>query len=507
MRNMPFQQSHLRLEKLIKINQVLMSTVDPKAVLKLILDSARQLFCAEACSIALIDRYNHQLNFAFSSGGADVGEFHMALGQGIIGTVAESGKGIVCNNVSKDPRFFMKVDQETGFKTQSVLCAPLKQGDACIGAVEVLNTQYPDGFTQDDLKFLSTFGGPAGAAIERAKAFTTTQNTKNAFEEIVQNHYRFVTGQSKAMQNVLEIARRVAPIKTTVLLLGESGTGKEVMARAIHQWSSRSSHPFIAVNCVALTSELMESELFGHEKGSFTGAFAQKKGKFELAQGGTIFLDEIGDLSASLQTRLLRVLQEREFQRVGGSKNIQADIRILAATNRDLHAAIKKGDFREDLYYRLNVVSVTMPSLRKRPEDIAGLADYFVNKHCREVKRPPMNIHPSALASLENYPWPGNVRELQNIIERAVVLTPEPIIKVEDLPTEICDQASPQDEGVSETMDDETPLLLAEAVDQFKRRIIRKTLEKMGGNQSETAKALGMRSSNLSRIMKQLGLR
>ncbi|NOY85316.1 MAG: GAF domain-containing protein [Nitrospirae bacterium] len=504
---MTLQESQLRLEKLIEINHLLMGTVDPKAVLKLILESAKQLFSAEACSIALIDKTHHQLNFAFSSGGADVGEFKMALGQGIIGSVASTGKGIVCNDVSTDPRFFKEVDQETGFNTQSLLCVPLKHSGETIGAIEVLNTNHPAGFTEDDLKFLNTFGGPAGAAIERALIFSSTENAKNALEEVVQNHFRFIIGQSKTMTQVMDIARRVAPMKTTVLLLGESGTGKEVMARAIHQWSPRSANPFIAVNCVALTSELMESELFGHEKGAFTGAFAQKKGKFELGQGGTIFLDEIGDLSASLQTRLLRVLQEREFQRVGGSKNIQTDVRILAATNRDLKLALEKGDFRKDLYYRLNVVSMTLPPLRERQEDIAGLAAYFVKKHCLEVKRAIMTIHPKALAFLENYTWPGNVRELQNAIERAVVLAPEPIITENDLPLEICEHCQTPPNNVSETEKEEVPQYMAEAVDHFKRTYIRKTLEKTGGNQSETAKTLGMRSSNLSRIMKQLGLR
>ncbi len=504
---MTLQDSQFRLEKLIEINHLLMSTLDPKAVIKLILESAKTLFSAEACSIALIDQTHQQLNFAFSSGGADVGEFRMALGQGIIGSVAKTGEGIVCNDVSIDPRFFNKVDQKTGFNTQSLLCAPLKYGAHYIGAIEVLNTNHPAGFTQADLKFLNTFGGPAGAAIERAKIFTTTQNVKTAFEEVVQNHYRFIIGQSKTMTQIMGVARRVAPMKTTVLLLGESGTGKEVMARAIHQWSPRSANPFIAVNCVALTSELMESELFGHEKGAFTGAFAQKKGKFELGQGGTIFLDEIGDLSASLQTRLLRVLQEREFQRVGGSKNIQTDVRILAATNRDLKLAINKGDFRKDLYYRLNVVSMTMPPLRERQEDIAGLALYFVGKHCHEVKRAVMTIHPKALALLESYTWPGNVRELQNTIERAVVLAPESIMTENDLPLEICEQCQTPPNHPPETDEGEEPQLMAEAVEHFKRTYIRKVLEKTGGNQTETAKALGLRSSNLSRIMKQLGLR
>ncbi len=444
---------------------------------------------------------DQQLDFVFSKGGAEVSQFHIKLGQGLVGWVTKSGKGIICNDVTKDARFFDKIDEQTGFYTKSVLCAPLKQLGTCIGAIEVLNTTHPDGFSEADLKFLTTFGGLTGASLERAKRFTTTNNVNVAFEEAIHNHYRFVIGDSEAMKSALQTALTVAQTKTTVLLLGESGTGKEVMARAIHTWSPRVAHPFIAVNCVALTPELIESELFGHERGAFTGAISQKKGKFELGHGGTVFLDEIGDLPAALQTRLLRVLQEREFQRVGGSKNIHADVRIIAATNRDLYKAMQSGAFREDLYYRLNVVSVTMPPLRDRKNDIPGLVEHFSEKFCREVKRPTMSVHPDIMALLTSYHWPGNVRELQNAIERAVVLSNGPSLTQASLPAEIWKSVETNPTAPNGV------LCFADAVQEFKWGFIRKTLKNTGGNQMKAAKVLGLGTSNLSRIMKDLGLR
>jgi len=309
------------------------------------------------------------------------------------------------------------------------------------------------------------------------------------------------------MQEAIRVARTVAAANTTVLLLGESGTGKEVLARAIHQWSHRADHPFVAVNCVALTPELLESELFGHEKGAFTGAIAQKKGKFELAQGGTIFLDEIGDLAPNLQAKLLRVLQEREFQRVGGVKDIRADVRIIAATNRDLLAAMQQHAFREDLYYRLNVVSVPLPPLRERTDDIPVLVEHFLERFCREIKRESLSIERRAMELLQAYSWPGNVRELQNTIERAVVLSSGPTITESDLPTRIRQQPLSPGNAAPQTQLSETLPSLVEAVDEFKRTLIRKALATTKGNQTHAAKLLGLRQANLSRMMKTLGIR
>ncbi|MCB9789345.1 MAG: sigma 54-interacting transcriptional regulator, partial [Deltaproteobacteria bacterium] len=294
------------------------------------------------------------------------------------------------------------------------------------------------------------------------------------------------------------------------LLLGDSGTGKEVLARAIHRWSDRADHPFVAVNCVALAPTLLESELFGHERGAFTGATTMKPGRFELAEGGTIFLDEIGDLPAPLQTRLLRVLQEREFQRVGGTRDLRADVRVIAATHRDLRRDMEAGRFREDLYYRLAVVTMTLPSLAERREDIPELARYFVRRSAREVGRPTPRLSDEVVALLQHHHWPGNVRELSNVIERAVVLSADGEITAAELPPELLTQgrSAPASPATSDGPALPSPELpLTQAVREFKRMRIMAALERTGGNQRQAAAILGLAESNLSRALKTLGLR
>ncbi len=502
------EKSHrLRLESLIEISQLLVGAVDPDAVIKVILDSAKRLFVAEACSVALIDENAQELAFVFSAGGAEVGSFRMKLGQGIIGWVAQQGEGVISRDVSRDQRFFSGVDNKTGYQTRSVMCAPLRQHGQVIGAIEVLNMADPQSLAEEDLQLLTAYGGLASTAIDRARHFATTRNANAAYQELIQDRYRFIIGTSEAMQSVVRLARTVASANTTVLLLGESGTGKEILARSIHQWSPRSGHPFVAINCVALSPDLMESELFGHEKGAFTGAVARKAGKFELAEGGTIFLDEIGELTPKLQTKLLRVLQEKEFQRVGGTKDLRADVRILAATNRDLTKALQSGEFREDLYYRLNVVSITMPPLRDRRDDILPLMHYFLDLYSREVKRPRLGITPSAIDFLRSCPWKGNVRELQNAIERAVVLCAGHVIGESDFPADLRGAAAAPPSPPPGSPGADESLTLAEAVEQFKRGFVKRALEKARGNQAEAASILGLQRSNLSRLMKSLNLR
>ena len=293
----PLIQSQQRLQSLTEISALLMSAVEPERVVAVILEAATQLFEAEGCSLALLDDVRQQLAFVVMAGPAQVDEFRVALGQGIGGWVAQTGEGVVCNDVAQDARFFGGIDDRTGYTTRSILCAPLKQHDQIIGVIQVLNTVSPEGFSAEDLEFLTTLGGLAGMALVRMQAFARVRNAGVALQEVILERYRLVRSTAPAMQEPLRIARTVAATNTTVLLLGESGTGKEVVARAIHQWSARVEQPFIAINCVALTPDLLASELFGHEKGSFTGATAQKKGKFELADGGTLFLDEIGELA------------------------------------------------------------------------------------------------------------------------------------------------------------------------------------------------------------------
>jgi len=280
-----------------------------------------------------------------------------------------------------------------------------------------------------------------------------------------------------------------------VLLLGESGTGKEVFARAIHNWSERKGEPFVAINCVGLSRELLESELFGHEKGAFTGAHQLKKGKMELANGGTVFLDEVGDISAELQTKLLRFLQERELERVGGTGPIPVDVRVIAATNRDLSSAMKDGRFREDLYYRLNVIPITLPPLRERIEDIPALGQFFLRRFALETKKNFSDIAKDATARLLAYGWPGNVRELANVIERAVVLGQGPEITVYDLPLRI---------GSAETTASSNGLSYRTALDTARAEVIRRALASSQGNRTAAARLLGLHKTHLLNLIKSL---
>jgi DNA-binding NtrC family response regulator len=317
------------------------------------------------------------------------------------------------------------------------------------------------------------------------------------FSEDADKRYRLAIGKSAKMKEAVETARKAATSKATVLLLGESGTGKEIFARAIHNWSERKSQPFVAINCVGLSKELLESELFGHEKGAFTGADQLKKGKMELANGGTVFLDEIGDVSQELQAKLLRFLQEREFDRVGGVRPIHVDVRIVAATNRDLDLAIKEGRFREDLYHRLNVVPITLPPLRKRREDIPTLARHFLERFAKEVKKNLSEISEEALGKLSAYDWPGNVRELANVIERAVVLGQGPEIAPHDLPARIIAvQSEPQFHGIS----------YRDAMDAYRRQLVIRAMAQTQGNRAAAARALGLHEKYFLRLLKSLAI-
>jgi two-component system, NtrC family, response regulator AtoC len=333
--------------------------------------------------------------------------------------------------------------------------------------------------------------------VEKALERERLKRGFERFTEEESQRYRLMGGESPKMKLAIETAKKAAASKSTVLLLGESGTGKEVFARAIHQWSDRSGEPFIAINCVGLGRELLESELFGHEKGAFTGAHQLKKGKMELAHGGTVFLDEVGDISAELQTKLLRFLQEREFERVGGTQAIHVDVRVIAATSRDLSSAIKEGRFREDLYYRLNVIAISLPPLRERREDIPVLAKYFLRRSAAETKKNFTRIEADAEAKLIAYEWPGNVRELANVIERAVVLGQDPEITLDDLPPRIVYSG---EEGASDG------LSYRAAVDAARADVIRRTLATTRGNRTAAARILGLHKTHLLNLMKSLGI-
>jgi DNA-binding NtrC family response regulator len=335
--------------------------------------------------------------------------------------------------------------------------------------------------------------------VEKAMERQRLRREKEVLSEEVDKRYRLVAGNSAKLSSAISGAKKAAGSKSTILLLGESGTGKELFARAIHNWSERKDRPFIAINCVGLSKELLESELFGYEKGAFTGATQLKRGKIEIANGGTVFLDEVGDISEELQAKLLRFLQEREFERVGGTQLIRVDVRIIAATNRNLEAAVKEGRFREDLYYRINVVPIVLPPLRGRKEDVPILAQFFMQRFSIESKKNFTEISQEALEALSAYDWPGNVRELANVIERAVVLGQPPIIQIEDL--------SPGIVAAEGEIDNRpTPVSYHESVDEYRREVIVSALAQTQGNRAAAARLLGLQRSYLLRLMKAFNI-
>jgi DNA-binding NtrC family response regulator len=301
------------------------------------------------------------------------------------------------------------------------------------------------------------------------------------------------------MRRVYEIVRQVADTTATILITGESGTGKELIARAIHRQGVRRDRPFVAVNCAALPAELLESELFGHERGAFTGAHARKLGKFEAAHTGTLFLDEVGTLRLDLQPKLLRALQEREIERVGGGRAIPVDVRIIAASNADLRQEVATGRFREDLFYRLHVVPIAVPPLRERREDVAPLARHFLGKYARQFGKLVRDISAGALEALERYPWPGNVRELENIVARSVALAAEPVVQLDQIPLDVT--------LVPSAAAGEDQLNLREARQEVERMLIQRALDRASGNQTVAARLLGMHRNTLLVKLAQLGLR
>ena len=410
--------------------------------------------------------------------------------------VLQQGESLLINNQAQ-AKGFESADSLTTEGPGSILCVPLVMLERTLGVI-YLDTKEPDTvFDKDHLQLVSAISAITAVAIENARhiEWLVSENQRLIADFNIEHN---MVGESQSMRDVLQFISKVAPTDSTVLLSGESGTGKELAARAIHLNSRRADKPFMAVNCAALAESLLESELFGHEKGSFTGALMQKKGRLEIADSGTVFLDEIGEVSPALQVKLLRVLQEREFERVGGTRTIKVDIRLITATNKNLEDAVSNGTFRQDLYYRLNVVSLEMPPLRDRQEDIPLLANYFAAKYGEKCNRRITGISAEAQARLLGYDWPGNVRELENAIERAVVLGSTDRILLEDLPESVLE---------SEPTATAPGTKYHEAVAQTKKQIILSAMQQAKGNYTEAAKLLGVHPNYLHRLIRNLNLK
>src|ERR1700756_2361774 len=380
---------------------------------------------------------------------------------------------------------------------RALLCVPMISKDKPIGLIYLESSSPTTVFTENDFQLLTAIAGLGVVGIENARQLERLGSENQRLRAAVSLTHDMV-GSSARMREVYQFIERVAPSDSTVLIHGESGTGKELAACAIHKNSPRKNQPFVALNCAALTETLLESELFGHEKGAFTSAFSQKKGFLEVAEGGTIFLDEIGELSLILQAKLLRVLQEREFVRVGGTRPIKINVRFLAETNKDLQKCVREEKFRADLYHRLNVIAITIPALRDYPEDIPALAEHFSARHARNCSRNVMGISDEALACLTLYDWPGNIRELENAMERAVVIGSSDRISAEDLPETVLDSA--KSAGVA-------PANYHDAVRNLKKQLILNALDQGAGNVTEAAKILGVHANYLHRLMRNFALR
>jgi Nif-specific regulatory protein len=413
------------------------------------------------------------------------------IGEGITGRVVASGQPIVVPHISEEPLFLNRTRARGDLSNQnrSFLCVPINDGQQVIGALSV-DRIYEGGLTNQantDLLFLTVLSGLIAQTTKRIQIVNHEkeqlhyENLKLKRELSEKNRIDDIVGNSSRMQDVFEMIHRVVDSNATVLLRGESGTGKTLVAKALHYNSKRKEKPFVVVNCSALPETLLESELFGHEKGAFTGATERKIGRFEQAEGGTLFLDEIGEISPSVQVKLLNVVQERTFQRLGSTKPIECNVRLVAATNRDLEKAVADKHFREDLYYRLNVFPVYMPPLRERRTDILLIAEFFLEKYARENNKSIRRISTSAIDMLIQYHWPGNVRELQNCIERAVLICDDDSIKGIHLPPTL---------QVADIAGSDHPLSLTSSVENFEKDLIIEGLKKNNGNQTKTASYL-----------------
>ncbi|OGW52020.1 MAG: sigma-54-dependent Fis family transcriptional regulator, partial [Nitrospirae bacterium RBG_13_43_8] len=422
------------------------------------------------------------------------------IGEGIVGRVLERGAPMIIPDVGEEPLFLNKTGSRMKRSGISFLCVPVKFKGESIGVLSA-DRIFKDKeiMIDEDVRVLEIVASIIAQYAILWKHYKESEQERENLKLELKGKYSLpnIIGNSDKMQEVFEAVHRVADSKATVLLYGESGTGKELIAKAIHYKSPRSKGPFVKFNCASIPEGLLESELFGHEKGAFTGAITARKGRFELANSGTILLDEVGDLPVTLQPKILRVLQEKEFERVGGEKTIKVDVRLIAATSRNLEELVLKGKFREDLYYRLNVVPIFMPALRERKEDILPLTEYFINRS-NEENRKSISMSPKALKILAGYTWPGNVRELENTIERLVVMSNGNTIELTDLPINLKAHTS------REILHKES---LRSGIEDMERSSILQALQETGWIQSKAARILGITPRQIGYKMKKYEIR
>ena len=491
------------LSALVDASAAINSAQGLDETLQAIARGAAAVMRADAASVIVVDETRGKQVFRAAIGDRSDQLIGIAFDRdaGISGRVLNTGEAEIVHDVSKDSAHYAGIDELVAFHTRSLIAAPLVNKSRMLGVVEVLNPVQADRFDEEDKKLCKVFANLAAIALANAQLYDSIRRENSQLKQAYQPLEEIV-GISRAMDNVKDLIRRVARSAATVLLLGETGTGKELAARMTHNQSSRAEKPFVAINCAALPETLLESELFGHEAGAFTGAIGRKAGRFELAEGGTLFLDEIAEVAGNIQVKLLRVLQEKEIVRVGGTETIGCDVRIIAATNRKLAEEMENHRFREDLFYRLNVFPIEIPPLRERREDIPLLVDHFVRRVASEMKMPVPIISPEAMSALTQYDFPGNIRELQNILERACLLccrmegawpNPQPI-SLEHLPKELAgDVQQVSHEGES-------------ALAASEKAMVVRALRDSNWNQTRAAKALGITRDNIRYRIRKYGI-
>jgi Nif-specific regulatory protein len=506
----------VELTTLYEISNALNSSLDLEKVTRQVLKILHENMGMERGTLTLLDARTNDLIIEVAQGldKSAIEKGRYRVGEGITGKVVEAGEPIVVPNVGNEPLFLNKTGARGDMKRSNIsfICVPIKLDQKTIGALSVDRLFQENISFEEDVRLLTIISSMVAQAVriqqmhEKEKEKLVNENILLKRELRKKFHPANIVGKSKRMADVYESIDQVSQSKATVIIRGESGTGKELVAHAIHYNSGRAEAPFIKISCAALPETLLESELFGYEKGAFTGAAASKMGRFEMAHGGTLFLDEIGDISPSTQVKLLRVLQEKEFERLGGTQTIRVDIRLITATNKDLETEVRNGKFREDLYYRLNVIPIFIPALRERKEDVSLLATYFLQKANDENRKDVKYFSDAAMDYLINYSWPGNVRELENAIERAVVLCKSDTLTPELFPIPGVKHETPAQPKFSSPGALETNLPLPEAVESLERRIIEDAMRKTNGNQRKAAKLLGVTERVLGYKIKTYGI-
>ena len=483
------------LNALLKISTLLSTIRESDQLQRSLLETILDTVPAERGAIVLVRENSEELIASYGRDKRSQTEQPVRISRSVVEKVLREGTAILCIETKND-ELLHKAESLVAAQVCALLCVPLTIRERVAGVIYLDTSNPAIALDENHLQLLTAIGSLAAVALENVQHLQWLEGENRRLHGEINLEHNMI-GESARMREVFRFIEKIAPTEATVLIRGESGTGKELVAHAIHANSSVSAKPFVAINCAVLSETLLESELFGYEKGAFTGAVAQKRGRIEIADGGTLFLDEVGELTPATQAKLLRVLQERQFERLGGTRTISVNVRIIAATNRNLEEAIKAGTFRQDLYYRLNVISFTLPPLRERREDIPLLAYYFVAKYSKKCKKLVSGISPEARNCLLAYDWPGNVREMENAIERAVVLGNSDVIMPDDLPESILATGpAPQ-----------TLPNYHEAVNEMKKKFILQAIEQANGNYTAAAKLLGIHSTNLHRLIRTLGLR